>query len=352
MEPYLIGETAYNHEGDFDYLIKMIDDMADINLDAIKFHLLFSLSQYLTKAHPISVLLKDWMFSEEQWHQAITYSSEKNLEVIILCDDVKSVEFVNKRFPAIKAIEIHATSINDYFLLKAASQFKGQIILGIGGCSIEEIQYAVSLLYSLGKTDLLLMYGFQSYPTNLSDINMAKLLKIKEMFELPVGYADHTAYNDERNIAMSAMGAALGIPVLEKHYTPDYGVERIDYFSAVGRSQMIEIRDRMKMYLSAYGNGHLDMSEPELKYGNVGPMKKALVAKHSIAAGEEITLENVWFKRTEKESYIRQNQLMSLIGSKATRQIAEDENIDYSNVSYVFKEADMAVIKGNFNKKD
>jgi len=351
MKPYLIGETAYNHEGDFEYLKRMIDDMADINLDAIKFHLLFSLSQYLTNAHPISALLKDWMFSEEQWCHAITYSTEKKLDVILLCDDVKSVEFVNERFPSIKAIEIHATSINDHFILEAASKFKGQIILGIGGCSIEEIQYAVSFLFNKEKKDILLMYGFQSYPTNLANINMAKLLKIKEMFELPVGYADHTAYNDERNVAMSAMGAALGIPVLEKHYTPDYGVERIDYFSAVGRSQMIEIRERMNMYLLAYGDGNLDMSEPELKYGNVGPMKKALVAKQSIAIGTEITLQNVWFKRTEKESYIRQNQLMSLIGLKATRQILEDENIDYSNVSYVFKEADMTVITGKFDKK-
>ena len=39
-EPYIIAETAYNHEGDVNYLYKMIDEIAELELNAIKFHLL------------------------------------------------------------------------------------------------------------------------------------------------------------------------------------------------------------------------------------------------------------------------------------------------------------------------
>jgi len=35
-EPYIIGETAYHHEGDIDYLYKMIDAIAELGLDAVK----------------------------------------------------------------------------------------------------------------------------------------------------------------------------------------------------------------------------------------------------------------------------------------------------------------------------
>lgn len=40
--PYIIGETAYNHEGDLNYLYKMIDDISEIKLNAVKFHLLLN----------------------------------------------------------------------------------------------------------------------------------------------------------------------------------------------------------------------------------------------------------------------------------------------------------------------
>jgi sialic acid synthase SpsE len=36
---YIIGETAYNHEGDINYLHKMIDDIAELELNAVKVRL-------------------------------------------------------------------------------------------------------------------------------------------------------------------------------------------------------------------------------------------------------------------------------------------------------------------------
>ncbi len=38
-KPYIIGETAYHHEGNIDYMYRMIDDISEMGLDAIKFHL-------------------------------------------------------------------------------------------------------------------------------------------------------------------------------------------------------------------------------------------------------------------------------------------------------------------------
>ncbi len=57
-KPYIIGETAYNHEGDFDYLVKMIDDIADIGLNAVKFHLLLNVDSYMQKKHTLRNIKK------------------------------------------------------------------------------------------------------------------------------------------------------------------------------------------------------------------------------------------------------------------------------------------------------
>ena len=52
-EPYIIGETAYLHEGDINYLNKMVDEIAEIELNAVKFHLMLDPESYMQKKHPL-----------------------------------------------------------------------------------------------------------------------------------------------------------------------------------------------------------------------------------------------------------------------------------------------------------
>jgi sialic acid synthase SpsE len=336
-KPYIIGETALNHEGDIEYLLRMVDEVAEVKLNAVKFHLLLNPASYMQVKHPLLHKTEKWIFKEAQWEKIINHANNKGLDVIALCDDVESVEFLLKKKIKIDSIELHAVSLNDYFLLNAVSEFRGRIILGIGGSSIDEIHYAIEYLQNRGRSNILLMYGFQSYPTDYSQINLSKMIKIKNLFNLPVGYADHTAFDDPNNVFISVMGAMMGFPILEKHFTPDYGKERIDYHAAVGKDQMKEIVKQMNLALQVYGTNSIAMSIPEKNYGNIGPMKKAIVARVDIKKGEKLSEKNLWFKRTREESPIAQNHFHRLIGLEAKRDIAKDEIIDYSDVNYHFR---------------
>ena len=315
----------------------MVDDIAEIGLNAVKFHLLLNLRSYMQKKHPLMEEMKKWIFNKRQWDNIISYSHRKGLDVIVLCDDVESLEYINKSIANVSAMELHASGINDYFLLNTALEFDGQIILSIGGSTVDEIAYGVDFLKSKGKNEIILMYGFQSYPTNYENINLSKMLKIKELFELPVAYADHTAFDDPNNHIISIMAAMMGINILEKHYTLDYGKERIDYQAAVSKEQMLSIKKLMELALMVYGSGELKMSNAELEYGNTGPMKKAIVAKRDIKKNERLCLDNLWFKRTAEESSIKQNQFFQLVGLEVKKDIKEDEIIDFTKVKYKFK---------------
>jgi sialic acid synthase SpsE len=237
-------------------------------------------------------------------------------------------------------MELHATGLNDLFLLDAASRFNGSVMLGVGGSTIDEIEYAINYLRTKGKEDLVLMYGFQSYPTNYSDINLSKMIMLKDLFNLPVGYADHTAHDDPNNETISVMAAALGFNILEKHFALCPGEERIDYHAGVGKSKMKSIRNLMEIALQVHGNGQIEMSIPEKNYGNTGPMKKAIVARRRIKKGEAISLDNVWFKRTVEETPVRQMDIRKLLGRKASQDIMEDEIIDFSKIRYEFRKQD------------
>ena len=170
--PYIIGETAYNHEGDIDYLYRMIDDICHLQLNAVKFHMLLNPESYMQKTHPLFDMVKKWIFKKDEWDNIIDYSHEKGLDIIVLCDDVESLHHIKDK--PVSAVEVHATSLNDFFILSGTTHFPGPVILGIGGSTLDEIQYAVDFL-TYHRKDIILMYGFQSYPTDYRNINLSRI---------------------------------------------------------------------------------------------------------------------------------------------------------------------------------
>lgn len=336
--PYLIGETAFHHQGDLNFLKELIDAAENLKLDAIKFHLLLDIEDYMIKDHKAINTLRPWCFEAEQWTEILKYADGKNLDLILLCNDVKSIEWVNQLNIVVRAIEIHATGINDVFLLDKATIFDGTVILGTGGSTINEIQYAVDYLKKHGQNDIFLMHGFQNYPTNPSDIRLSRMKILSDLFQLPVGYADHSDPKDINNTLFSVMGVSMGYNVLEKHYTHKYGEERVDSQSAISIKQLEELKQIMEIAYKVYGQNPLDMSEAEKKYGDTGPMKKAIVAKRKIAAGTLLTLDNMAFKRTNESTSIKQWQLSELLGLSTRQEIKKDEIIDFSKVYFSFKQ--------------
>lgn len=347
---YLIGETAFHHQGEVDYLYKLIDKAKELELSAIKFHLLFDVDDYFTEEHPAYNQISQWTFTPDQWFEVIKYAKNKNLDIITLCNDNDSLQWVNDlEFGLIDTIELHATAINDVFLLEKAAQFNGTVMLGVGGSSIDQMDFAIDFLRTNKKTDIFLMYGFQNYPTDYKDINLDKMIKIKELFNLPIGYADHTNPNDELNEMVSVSAVLKGINVLEKHFTLNTEEKRIDSQSAVSIDQMKKIKTLANVFHLVNGNGSLKMSEAELKYGDTGPMKKAVVAKKDIPKGKTIGREDLAFKRSTKSSYIEQSAFLSIIGSESTRDINKNELINFENTSYQFRIAE--IDQFNYNEK-
>ncbi|WP_299259069.1 N-acetylneuraminate synthase family protein [uncultured Aquimarina sp.] len=347
-QPYLIGETAFHHEGDIPFLKTLVDHGKNTKIDAIKFHLLLDLDEYFVKKHEAYDILKNWLLTKEQWLDVLSYTNQKGLDTILLCNDPDSVDFaIENSDKNIIAIELHATGLNDYFLLEKASKFKGTVILGVGGSSIDEIYYAITTLNNLGQEDIFLMYGFQNYPTRYEEINLNKMLKLKDLFDLPVGYADHTDPSNPLNEYVSTLGMPLGINVCEKHFTHAFGEKRIDAQAAVTLEQLANIREMMDVANISLGDGTLAMSDAELSYGNTGPMKKAIVAKTKIKKGEVISLENVSFKRTNESTYMLQSFFPRLIGLTVNKDIEMDDFIDFSNVEYEFRKENSDQFKAN-----
>lgn len=341
-KPYLIGETAFHHEGDIIFLEELINEASIIGVNAMKFHLTVDLDDYMVENHEAIEVIRPWCLNVDDWLKVLPKATEKGMDLILLCNDVASLRWINESKLNVIAIELHATGLNDYFLLKEATKFKGTVLLGTGGSTLEEIQYAIDFLKSYGKADIFLMHGFQNYPTDFKDINLSKMRLLHSLFNLPVGYADHTDPRDEDNEAISVMGAALGFNVLEKHFTHKFGEKRIDAQAAVSIQQMKNIRRLLDKAVKVFGYNDLRMSDAEKMYGNTGPMKKAIVARRKILKGSKIKIEDIAFKRTNESATLKQLDFLKLIGLEVIETIEKDSFVDFSTVKYEFKKQDIS----------
>ena len=342
-KPYLIAETAFHHEGDIFFLEDLVRLSANSEADAVKFHLLFDLDDYMIKEHPGFEVLEKLMIKSDDWSNLFALVNKLGLDVIALVNDVASVQWVNTlKNEQVKAIEIHATGINDIFLLEQCAKFKGTVILGVGGSNFDEISFAINFLKENGHEDIFLMHGFQNYPTKFEDINLRRMMFLKEAFELPIGYADHTDPQLDNNKIISSLAVANGFNVVEKHLTSQPGEKRIDHQAAVDAQTFKEIKALMHQIYQAFGSDIFKLSAAELNYGDTGPMKKALVARKMIKKGQKITRDDIAFKRTTSSSSLDQMSFGKLIGAEALKDISKDEMLNFSNISYEFKIQDFS----------
>lgn len=331
-ELYLIADCAYSHEGSIEYLKESIGRISETNcINAVKFHVLLDIDTYICSDHELYEKIKKWLFSKNEWRELIDYTHSLGLDIVVLADDIGSMDFLNSIEDKLSGIEIHACSLNDIKMLNKASRFNIPVILGIGGSTIDEIFFAVDYLKNKGKLDIVLMYGFQNFPTRYEYINFKKMQKIKELFDLPVGYADHTWWGDEDQEIITIAGFLSGANIIEKHFVLEKGEERVDYEAAISLDDFCSLHRRLCILQKAEGDGEMELNKYEKDYARIGLIKKAIVAEKDIEKDEKISLENIGFKRTKKISDIRQKEILDILKRRAKDRIKKDTLITFKN---------------------
>ena len=278
----LIAETAWHHEGDFIFMKDLVTKICqNSNVDIVKFHITLDLDEYMSKDHDAYETLKSWMLSESDWEELICIVRENNKELMLLLNDTKAVEFSKKYSP--EMVELHSVSLNvprlQDAVLKNISN-KAKIVIGVGGCSVKEIEEAVKFFHS---REIVLMFGFQNYPTKYEDVNLLKIRKIQELFRGSMfGYADHTAWDEENNDLITLLVSSNGMDFIEKHVTTEYGNERCDFSAAISIDQFNKLHKEVGLLNKLYGDGSMELNEAEKKYSSYGPMKMAAIATHDL----------------------------------------------------------------------
>ena len=331
--PKVIAETAWHHEGNISFMRTLIDQICNrTNVDIVKLHISLDLDEYMSKSHELYNVLSKWMFNEKEWLEIINIVRKSGKELMLLLNDNKAVNFASKIKPEL--IEIHSACLNIPTLTQnILEKFKHEtkIVLGIGGSTFDEIEEAIR---SFKDRNIILMFGFQNYPTNYQDINLMKIRKIQSLFpQVSYGYADHTSWNNYNNRLITLMVAANNMDYIEKHVTTTPGKKRTDFSAAVSIEEINQITNDARILEEIYGNGNMDLNTAEKEYSKFGPNKLAGVSLKNMKKGDRLTLDDVRFTRTKEETDLSQVDIYKICSSKNSlrNDLKKDELINKSH---------------------
>lgn len=323
---YIYAETAFAHEGDAEYLYSMVNEAANGGADAIKFQILLDINESYTSSIICSSKLFQWIINEQEWIQIIRYARDKGLEVVLLPIDMKALEFCISHQELYEILEIHSINFNHYYMLRKINEIEDKVIsLGIGGRTLSDIEFAINILEKpyLEKR-LLLMHGFQSFPTKPENLKMIMINRMKEMFKISVGYADHTAFDQDDTFLMQ-VAYINGARIFEKHIVIKQGEERTDYQAAVNGMHIVEIRKKLREISCIQGNASVfALNSAETKYRD---REKKIVAIDEIVRGDILSEKNIGYKVTEEYTVYEQKDICKILGTISSEDYSTDSVI-------------------------
>lgn len=333
--PYFIAEIGSNHNGDMELCRRLIDAAKSCGADAVKFQSwskgsIISAAEYARnpsysdkRKHfgSLEEMVEKYQFTPEQHREISAFCSDRGITFLSSCFSVQEIDLlVDLGTPALK---IASMDINNLLLLQYAASTKLPVLLSTGMSTMSEINDAVAVLRSAGCESLALLHCISIYPPPYDMINLRNILSLRTMFDVPVGFSDHSL---GATIPLAAI--AVGACVIEKHFTLDKGMAGWDHEISADPTEMeIIVREGRNIY-TALGTTIRTVSEAELEKRK--KMRRRVVIKNAMRKGEVLRLDALDFKRPG--TGIHPNEVGYILGRSLRRDVGPDHELEWADL--------------------
>lgn len=325
----IIAEAGVNHNGSLEMAKKLVDTAKACGADIVKFQTAkldslvsksASMADYQKKNVGVEEsqkdMLKNLLLDFDEFVELARYCKQVGIMFLSTPFDIESIHFLNDMQDIWK---IPSGEITNYPYLVEIGKTGKKVILSTGMAEMDEISAAIDVLKENGTTDITILHCTTEYPAPIKDVNLRVMNTMREAFDYPVGYSDHT-----QGIEVDLAAVALGATVIEKHFTLDRNLPGPDHKASLEPNELKVMVDGIRKIELALGSAEKKPSEAEMKNRSVA--RKSIVAKKAIKAGDLFTDENITTKRPG--SGINPMKWNEVLGNKAVRDFEEDELIE------------------------
>ena len=301
---------ANSHEGKLSLAKKITEKASQSRADAIKFQK-FTADELAEPTHEYYPLYKRLEMTNKEWSELVNFAKKKKLKVFVDVFGVQSLKSLSKL--RIDGYKIHSADLSNPNLLQFLAKTQKTILLSAAGSLPNEIDEAIKILSKTSK-EIVVMHGFQGYPTKLSDSNLLRIKTLKEKYDLPIGLMDHVSGNSPMSISIPLLGIGLGATIIEKHLTLDRSKKGLDYYSALNPDEFKQLVTLIRKTTISLGKPDLSLSINETKYRL--NHKKNPISKIKIRKGTALDEKMFNFQRTKTKQSVSYYDYKGKIASK------------------------------------
>ena len=179
-------------------------------------------------------------------------------------------------------------------------------------------------LFSQKSLPIAILHCISAYPIqNLESINMSTISYLKDRYKCTIGFSDHTM-----SVEVPVASVALGAVVVEKHFTLDRNMDGPDHSSSLEPDELKRMVQMIRSVEVALGSSKKKVTESEK--GNIGVMRKVIVASRDLVKDEILDSSHLMMKRAGEG--LEPKEESKLIGMKVKALISKDEPINIKDL--------------------
>jgi N,N'-diacetyllegionaminate synthase len=321
---YVIAEIGVNHNGSVDLAHRMIDDAKAAGADAVKFQtfltdevILPGTAQAAYQAQRMgggdqAEMVRALELGFADFAALHRHCAEVGMDFISTAFDPASLDFVISLGPA--CLKWPSGEITNWPLLRQAAAARLPVLLSTGMANMHDIAGALDQLGA--GAEVAILQCVSNYPARLEDQNLRTLPALAAAFGCPVGLSDHTL-----GPYAAVAARALGMAVLEKHFTLDKAMPGPDHAASSEPAEFAELVRVLRAVEAGLGDG---IKRPLACEENVKAVaRKSLVYRADLPAGHVLRAADLTAKRPA--SGLAPDGVDMVVGQQLARAVRRDE---------------------------
>jgi N,N'-diacetyllegionaminate synthase len=290
--PYLIAEIGGNHEGDFNYAIKLTELACKSGVDAVKFQIYSNKSLVNPVLDPDRYQhFKKYQLKPEQYIQLAKICEKEGVTFCASVWDINSLEWID---PYMQWYKIGSGDLTAYPIIKKIASLQKPIMISSGLSTLDEVKQAVHYLHSLdsyykNRIGLAVLQCTSMYPIPDNETNLSVLALLQEEFDAAIGYSNHTIGPVAVETAI-----AMGVDILEIHFTDTReGKSFRDHKISYTCEEIQSLIKKIKLIKTLQGEAIKKPTDSEIENNHVISFRRAVFPAKDLPTGTILTEDNL-----------------------------------------------------------
>lgn len=302
---FIVFEAGPTHTG-VESARRLIDVAAGAGADAIKFQILRA--ERLVGHHDLEIaykvlnargeredvterlltILQRRALPDADWIELKRHADRAGITFFATVDYPDTLALVEKM--GCHAVKVASGDVNHYPWLERVARTGIPVMVDTGSSTVGEVERAVDICTAAGNDDVIIHHCPSGYPARLESINLRIITTLRQMFDVPIAFSDHTPGWD-----MDIAAVALGANMIEKTITLDRTTRSTEHIMSVEPSEAAAFVCAVRDVEVGLGRPRRLMSEDEAK-GKV-KARRSLFTARAMKRGERLAEADIDWRR-------------------------------------------------------